>query len=128
MTFGSGGSVPAGASSVAPGMTQTVTVPANSLVLISAGGTITCDSASDNGYSVVNVDVLVDAQLVPGLGSGVDPANTPGLHFRFQPWSIAGTVPLSAGQHTISVRATVNSGGAGIFLSRGNLTVTILNT
>ena len=111
-----------------PGLTQTVTVPANGLVLISTQGLVACNSTSASAYSNVLVEVLVDGQDVTGR-QGLEPANTAGLTFDIQNWAIAGTVPLPAGQHTISVTLAPNSQGAGILTSRdNNLTVTILNT
>jgi hypothetical protein len=84
---------------------------------------------------IVDLRVLVDGATVSGLDQVVDPANTAGLVRGIQDWALEGTVPLTAGQHTISV--SVNgvarqgdpaqvSDSAGTL--QGTLTVTILNT
>jgi hypothetical protein len=115
-----------------PGLTQTVTVPANGLVLISTQGLVTCNSTSPSGFSDVLVNVLVDGQSVTGLFQPVEPANTAGITLARQNWAIAGSVPLPAGQHTISVKVAGEGDGAqaviGQISADTNLTVTVLNT
>ncbi len=119
-----------------PGLSQTVTVPANGLVLISTHGGMVCASTSPSGFSFVQLGVRVDGAVVRGMGQLVVPANTASsVGFSIQNWALEGTVPLTAGQHTISV--TVNGTGVGdsalvsggpASLAVGTLTVTILNT
>jgi hypothetical protein len=117
-----------------PGLTQTVTGPANGLLLISTHGGVATLSPSTSGFSLVRLRVLVDGATVSGLDQVADPANTAGLVPGIQNWALEGTVPLAAGQHTISV--SVNGTGQGdpaqvsdsAGTLQGTLTVTILNT
>lgn len=117
-----------------PGLTQSVTVPANGRVLISTYGGVATQATFSSGFSEVGIQVFVDGVGLQDLAQLVAPANTSGLVNDIQNWSMTGTAPLSAGQHTIAVGvediqgspATVG-GGSGNFLRPG-LTVTILNT
>ena len=117
-----------------PGLTQTVTVPANGRVFISTHGGVQTQSTSASGFSFLGIEVLVDGALEPDLAEIVDPANTPGVIGSVQNWALMSTVFLSPGQHTISVIAdggqgspAIVGGGGGSFL-QPSLTVTILNT
>ena len=117
-----------------PGLTQTVTVPATGLVLISTQGGVACGSASPTDFSNMEVTVYIDGAQNLDLQQFVDPANTAGRLFEIQNWAMTGTVPLPAGQHTISV--VVSGLGDGVQAQIGgisqamqpHLTVTILNT
>jgi hypothetical protein len=121
-----------------PGLTQTVTVAANSVVLISTDGGASTTSQAASGYSEVDIGILVDGALTPSaLITALDPANTTGIVERAQDWALQGTVVLGPGPHTITVAAEGSpgsgsasaqvGGGDGSFL-QPNLTVTILNT
>ena len=117
-----------------PGLTQTVTVPATGLVLISTQGGVACGSASPTDFSNMEVTVYIDGAQNLDLQQFVDPANTAGRLFEIQNWAMTGTVPLPAGQHTVSV--VVSGVGDGVQAQIGgisqamqpHLTVTILNT
>jgi hypothetical protein len=118
-----------------PGVTQTVTVTANSLVLVSTGGGAKTLGTADTSWSNVVIEVFVDGSASPLL-QGLDPMNTTGATGRYQFWSLTGTVPLSPGTHTIAVEAEgagvapddAQVGGGFGSLFRPNLTVTILNS
>jgi hypothetical protein len=118
-----------------PGLTQTVTVPANSQVLISTNGGVQDQNPAVNAFSAVGVRVLIDGSGSDGLFEIVEPVNpavTTGFG-AFQNWALSGTVSLPAGQHTISVAANGEGAGSAATVGSGsflqsNLTVTILST
>jgi hypothetical protein len=122
-------------------MAQTITVPANSVVLVSTNGGAETTSGVAAGFSAVDVAVFVDGARPPGtqgLYQRLIMANTTGITQMIGNWAMeAALPPMAAGsQHTIQVGAA----GAGIAGSNavvgGNnttvlqptLTVTILNT
>jgi hypothetical protein len=120
---------------VIPGMTQTVTVPANGVVLISTTGGAQTDGSATNSLSLLQFGIFVDGAL-----SGTIPtqqliiSNTTSLIGDWEWWNLTGAVPMSAGTHTITVQAeglggnsAADVGGAGLPL-RGGLTVAVLNT
>jgi hypothetical protein len=88
-----------------PGLTQTVNVPANSTVFISTDGEVVVNVTGLN-YVLVNVAVFVDGVIVPSGGvRAVFASNTSQVAGVPQPWAITLTQNLSAGSHTIDVRA-----------------------
>ena len=119
-----------------PGLSQTVTVPANALVLISTHGGVVCASTSPSAFSFVELVVRVDGAFTRGMNELITPANTTSnAGFSIQNWALEGTVPLAAGQHTITVSAVGTGVGNSAIVSGdpaslavGTLTVTILNT
>jgi len=127
---------------VIPGLTQTVTVPANSIVLVSTNGGAATNSTATTGFSAVQVAVFVDGARTGGL-QGLDQelimANTTGLVQMMGNWSMEGVLPPMApgSTHTIQVAAaglgigggsTATVGGSNTGLLQPELTVTILTT
>ena len=109
-----------------PGLTQTITVPANSVVKISSDGGIL--AAVSGGNAFIDVALQVDGAFPPNGGYQrlTCPANT----FAF--WSFAESLVLTPGSHVIRTVAAWNSGnsatinGDGSSVLQGELTVTVL--
>ncbi len=127
---------------VAPGVTQTITVPASSVVLVNASGGFHTTSGSTSGGSVVDVALFVDGVQWPTAATKfarrVFALNTAVTTDAIADWALNYAIPLSAGSHTIDVRGKgVNpsgsvasgelcSGSGGTHLRMCELTVTIL--
>lgn len=118
-----------------PGLTTTVNVPANSVVLISTDGGIATTSTAATGFSIVDVVVRIDGNaLLNGGYRRVIAANTTGLTAVFAPWAMTATTVLAQGSHTIQVFAVGNAGasaaatvsGDGNSVNQGELSVVIL--
>ena len=89
-----------------PGLTQTINVPANSLVYVSTTGGIQSTGATSSSYSVVDVGLFVDGVATTSGGQRrISIANTSALAQLIGNWSLAHTYSLSAGNHTFEVRA-----------------------
>lgn len=115
-----------------PGLTQTITVPANAKVYVSTCGGVQC-AAAGNVYAAVNIGIHVDNVVsTQGGQRQVVAANTTGLGNMLTSWSIAKTFTLSAGVHTIDVRVQDAGGTADANVSgtnaliQGVLTVIII--
>ena len=88
-----------------PGLTQTVTVPANSTLYISTDGGMQTSAPAD-GFSSVEVAIHVNG--VPVINGGfrkLMALNTSTITGVIENWSFGTAVTLSAGVHTIDVRA-----------------------
>ncbi len=112
-----------------PGLTQTVTVPANSSLVISTVGGIQSNGAI-NTFSVVDVALFVDgaAISVRRIVIGNFPVSS-----SVGNWALSGGQTLAAGSHTIEVRArtglngsSANVSSGGDPLLRAQLTVTVV--
>lgn len=113
-----------------PGLTQTVTVPANAKVYVSTNGGFQNSSA---GASHATADFAI---YIDGAASSVQrqvvAANTAELGQIMSQWTLSGVFNLAAGSHTIQVRArdaggTADGNAAGANdLIKGNLTVMII--
>lgn len=121
--YGTGSLTAATANSfvLVPGLTQTLTVPAGySAYMLSEGGLVTTSTAT-NGYSLVDVVLMVDGAIVPNGGyNRIAAANTTGVIGISNRWSMSLRVPLSAGSHTFAVQATFNAGTAAATVSGNN--------
>lgn len=118
-----------------PGMTLTVTLPAASKVLISTyGGMQTTSTTASTGFSSVDVAVIADGTFLPNAGrQRLNAANTGGITGVVEHWSMTAAPVLSAGSHTITVRARGNSIGENATVAgdsasvlRGELNLTII--
>ncbi len=108
-----------------PGLSTTVTVPANSAVLVSTYGGIQTQGALERDYSSVDIALHVNGSVPPqGAWQRVTAANTPGLSRTLAYWHITTVVQLPAGTHTFTVRARPNSGGVAASVGGDNTTVT----
>jgi hypothetical protein len=125
-----------------PGLAQTITVPANSIVLVSTNGGAETTSGAAAGFSAVDVAVFVDGTRPPGtqgLYQRLIMANTTGITQMIGNWAMeAALPPMAAGStHTIEVAAagpgipgasSAVVGGGNTTVLQPALTVTILNT
>lgn len=119
-----------GTYTLVPGLTQTVTVPANSSLSIATDGGI-FSAGAVNTYSVIDVAIYVDDTAV--LERRIVVSNFP-LPQSVGNWSLSIGQTLTAGNHTIEVRTRTGiSGGANATVSsgsdsllRGQLTVTVV--
>lgn len=121
--------------SVIPGLTTTVSVPANARVHVQTDGGIQCSQAGTN-YSVVDLALFVDNAISDRAGvRRVVAANTGGIGQTIENWSFGRTLMLPAGNHVFEIRASgvVDGGGVTANVSsgsapqlQGRLTVTVL--
>jgi len=116
-----------------PGLTQTISVPANAKVVVSTNGGVQAVGTGNN-HAVVDFAIYVDGGLVGSGGQQrVIAANTTGLGNMLDNWSFGKSYDLSAGSHTISVMAkdgvgTLDANVSGTNgLIQGVLTVVIIN-
>lgn len=115
-----------------PGLALTVTVPADAKVHIDTSGGIQC-TGTGSAYSAVDVAVFVDGSIT-NAQRRVVAANTTGLAQIVASWSFGRFINLTAGSHTIDVRAAgvdptmaaANVSSAAAPQLQGVLTVTTL--
>jgi hypothetical protein len=121
---------------IVPGLDQTITVPADSVLYIATDGGAQTQSTSTTGFSIVDVAIFVDGNLRPNAAyRRLIINNTASLTTQFVNWSMGETVALSAGSHRIQIgaahigstggAAATVSGGSGSTL-QGQLSVTVL--
>ena len=117
-----------------PGLTQTLTVPVNAKVLITTNGGIQTTSAALTGYSSVDIALYIDNLFIGHGGyQRVIAANNTGLTNVIAYWGLTQSEPLTAGAHTIEIRAAYNLGatanvsGDNTSVLQGSLTVTVIN-
>ena len=116
-----------------PGLTYTLSVPANSVVQINTTGGAMSTSGVATANSVVDVVLYIDGALVPNGGyQRMQINNTAGLTGIYQYWSLALTQTFAGGTHTISVMANLSSGspatvsGNNSTVLQGSLSVTVI--
>jgi hypothetical protein len=106
-----------------PGLTQTVTVPTSADTFITTDGGAVTTSASTTGFSTFDVFLFVDGALVANGGfQRLYCANTGGVTNIGCRWSISQAMTLTAGSHTIAVRAIGLFGGGSDATVSGNST------
>lgn len=114
-----------------PGLTQTITVPANAKVYISS------DGGFQNANTGVNHGVADFAIFIDGTASTlqrrVPAANSASLGQIIAQWSLSSVFNMTAGSHTIQLRAKyaegtaqLNIGSASADLIKGNLSILII--
>ena len=113
-----------------PGLTQTVNVPANSVLLIMSDGGVQTTGATQGAASVVDVAIYIDGvQHVGGGYRRVTAANTTGITANMTAtWSLCVATALATGQHTIELRSRYILGSTAIVSGsttplQGSLTV-----
>lgn len=117
---------------VIPGLSQSITVPANAKVYVHTNGGLQTVGTGTT-YGVADFAIHVDGAI---MGSGstqlVVSANTQGLGNMFDNWSFGKSYSLTPGTHTIDVRvrdgngtADVNVSGTGNYI-QGVMTVIIV--
>jgi Collagen triple helix repeat (20 copies) len=92
-----------------PGLTTTVNVPANAFVFLSTTGGAFSNASGPDGLATVLIDVVVDGVVLDGGSRRVEMIGNGSVPNAIAYWSIARTLSLTPGPHTITVRA----GGAG---------------
>jgi collagen triple helix repeat protein len=101
---------------VLPGLTQTIIVPANSVLYISTDGGAVTQSQAATAVSVVDVALFVDGSLTANAAyrrlvianSSGGPSGTVG---QIVNWSFSDTLALAPGTHTIHVAAALAANG-----------------
>lgn len=118
---------------VIPGLTSTVTVPADADVYVSTDGGLQNTGTAATDFTAVDVALFVDGVASPSAGQRrITAANNGGINQNIANWSFGRAFSLSPGSHTFSVRAVhvagstanVSSGSAPAL--QGALTVSIL--
>jgi len=109
---------PSSASALIPGLTQTLTVPSNSVLYISTDGGVQTGSGL-NDFSVVDISVFIDnSAIIEGGSRRLDPVNTVALTSVIQDWSLSASATLTPGSHTIEIHAAgANLGGSNASVS-----------
>lgn len=119
-----------------PGLSQTINVPANSVVHVHTDGGVQSTGATSTSYSVVDIGLYVDGTVSQSGGQRrLSIANTAALSQLVANWSIDRTYALSPGNHTFQVRAMNGASGtspanvssASAPQLQGVLTVTVIN-
>lgn len=96
-----------------PGLTTTVTVPANAVVSVHTDGGIQSTGATSSTFSVVDVILYVDGVATTTGGQRrVAIANTSSLAQLIGNWSMDHTYTLSPGAHTFEVKAVGGVAGS----------------
>ncbi len=113
-----------------PGLTQTITVPANAKVFVSTNGGFQ-NSGTGTSHATADFAIFIDG-VASSVQRQVVAANTTALGQIMTQWTLSGSFSLAAGSHTIQVRARDangsadgNAGGTNDLI-KGNLTVLII--
>jgi hypothetical protein len=121
-----------------PGLTQTINVPANSVVQISTDGGIQVNSTSATAFSAVDVALFIDGVNVSDGNFkrlfALNNAQTASVGaLAIENWSFGTSRVLTPGTHTITVQTRLAFGNTAAVVSgnntsvlQGSLTVTIL--
>jgi hypothetical protein len=126
---------PATGFTLVPGLTTTVTVPANCKVLVASYGGLFTTSLSFTGFSTVDIALHIDGALTAnGAYQRVIAANNTGLVAQNQYWSFTTIPPIAAGVHTFSILArgnggsnsTATVGGDSTTVNQGELTIVFI--
>lgn len=88
--------------SLVPGLSLTVTVPADASVYVNTNGGLQC-TGTGNAYSAADIVLFVDG--ASSLGRRVVAANTAALAQMLASWSFGRSYELSPGTHTLEVGA-----------------------
>jgi hypothetical protein len=119
-----------------PGLEQTVQVPDGGLLFVSTDGGLATLSTSAEGFSVVDVVLLVDgSEPSNAFFRRIVCANNGGRQQMICNWDFGGTLQLSPGQHTLQVVANNPGQGDAATVSgdnslvlQGQLSIVQLNT
>lgn len=117
-----------------PGLTQTINVPADCVVLVSTSGGVQC-AAAGVAFAAVDIGIHVDGVPSPQAGQQeIVASNTDAVGNMLAYWSMSKTYTLTPGNHTFEVRVRDAGGTADANVSgtnpliQGVLTVTIIKT
>jgi hypothetical protein len=117
-----------------PGLSYTATAGANSVLYVSTDGSIVNNGTNPGDYVQVSVRVLVDGLVKSERLYGVELG--PNANAYWTNWSAAITVPVTPGDHVVSVdvglkdrsgSTTANVAGMSMSNLRGTLNVLVLN-
>ena len=120
---------------VLPGVTQTITVPENCKLLITANGGMNTTSTTTTSIAVVDIAIFIDGAYPTNGGYikiGAHNPSSTAVNNTGLPWSITTIQNLSAGSHTIDVRAVYSNGstssvsGNNTTARQGGLYITII--
>jgi hypothetical protein len=116
-----------------PGLTQTISVPSSSILYIATDGGVAVSTTTTTAYSAVSISLYVDGVAVaPGGYRRVVASNTTSLGNMSTTWSMSLSKTLTAGTHTIEVRAALSQGstawvsGDGTSILQGEMSVLIV--
>lgn len=93
------------------GLTQTINVPANSVVIMSTYGGMDNNQTTSLGYASAQISFIVDGTTLTNAGGNelITSANNTGATlWNWAPWSLTQAITLSAGSHTIAVAGNRN--------------------
>ena len=113
-----------------PGLSQTVTVPANAKVFVSTNGGFQ-NAGTGTSYAAADFAIYIDGAATP-VQRQVAAANTAALGQIMSQWTLSGVFNLAPGSHTIQVRARDAGGSAdgnvagSNDLIKGNLSVLVI--
>jgi hypothetical protein len=135
--FGIAPLISTGVFQVIPGLTQVVTVPEDSRIYVSTDGGVAVNSAVTGVSTVADVAIFVDGALVSDAAfRRVTATNVSagGGIVGISNWSMARTLDLDPGPHTIDIRASrpgfsttsATVSGDTTSVLQGQLTITIL--
>lgn len=117
-----------------PGLSQTINVPANSVIIASTDGGIQSTGTTSNSFSAVDVGIFVDGAVSSQAGQKrVTILNGSGLAMVGN-WNMSVTRELLPGNHTFEVKAInavpgtvpANVSSSATPLLQGRLTVTLI--
>lgn len=119
---------------VVPGLSTTVSVPANAKVRVDTSGGIQCSQAG-TAFSVVDLALFVDDAISTAGGQRrIVAANTAGVGQTITNWSFSRSYQLPAGNYKFELRAAgvestaapANVSSGSVPLIQGTLTVTVI--
>jgi hypothetical protein len=109
--FGTSAVTISGPETALPGLTQTVTVPANSVVYIATDGGFNTQSVSATGFSEAQIYLKIDGNFTAAGGyCDLTAINSAGKTTAVARWSLSLATTLTPGSHTIAVYGTLSSG------------------
>jgi hypothetical protein len=98
-----------------PGLTQTFTVPAGAFVYVSSNGGLINAVNTANAFSATDIYLTVDGTVVSnGFYNRIECLNTATAQPGSCQWSFSGVVAMTAGSHTIAVKAVGASSPGGV--------------
>lgn len=121
---------------VVPGLSQTVNVPANTVVVLSSDGAAQVQSSVATGFGVVDIVLTIDGNAAPNGGfRRLVIANSTGITNMQETWSMSLATTVAPGSHTFAVEtrgvggaaSNVTVSGDSNSVLQGQLTVSVIN-
>jgi len=113
---------PNSAKTLIPGLTKTVTLLSPSYVTISTDGSIVNSTSSEELYSITDIVINVNGDLLAGGGVRRIMAMNLSCVAAVASWSLGGSIFLPVGTHTFTVSAVGGSGTASALVSSNGIT------